>query len=546
MLKKITILSLAILALSQCCYASVVAGRVKPKLIIQIVVGQMRYDYLMRYSQNLSDGGFKALIAEGTSCDRATYNFLGTSTPAGLATIATGANPSIHGVIGEEWFNVTSLSRQKILEDKGIYTVGADEFDSQYSPSGIFTTTFADELKSMSPYSKVVSIAYEPLSAVIMGGHVADAAYWVNHRAGHFVSDTYYMTKLPEWVDKFNESGVADKYNSEDWKPLLDPSAYKNVVSSDIQMKEQSKLSALAQQILNGKKPWENEKFKVTPNANTLIRDFAIQSIIYEGLGKDDNTDLLSIVFDPSRYIGEKYGVQSIETEDCFYRMDREIASILEYVKAQFKKDEVLIVLTSDHGAADQPSDNNKLPNGLFNAEQFKTLMNGFVGAQHGGDKKWVLDFVNNQLYFNTDLIYQSHMTIAEFEQEVAGFAIQFRGVSQALTASSLTLGSSSEGLKGLAQNSFFPKYGGSVVICMLPGWILEDSAKKSDSGTSYNYDTHVPLIFWGTMIGSKDIADPVDMCDVAPTISSLAGSVSPAASMGHPIMDVYLERQGR
>lgn len=545
-MKKIIFILFFLVSSSVAVTASVVTGRTKPKLIVEIVVGQMRYDYLMRYADNLSDAGFKTLIAEGTSCDCAKYDFLGTTTPAGLATIATGANPSVHGIVGEQWYNVTSLSRQDILEDKNVYTVGADEYDSQYSPQGMFTSTFADELKSMSPYSKVISIAFDPTSAVIMGGHSADAAYWVNHREGRFVTDTYYMTKLPEWVEKFNANGFAQKFMADDWKPLLDASVYKNIISTDIQMKEGTKLSELAQQLLTGKNKWNYDVFRAHPGANTLIKDFAVQAIIYENLGKDENTDLLTVVFDPSRHVGEKYGVQSLETEDCFYRMDREVASILEYLKTQFKKDEVLLVVTSDHGASDQANENNKMPNGMFNPAQFQTLINGFVGAQHGGDKKWVLDYVNNQLYLNTDQIYQSHLDLGQIETEVAGFAIQFRGVSQALTASSLQLGMNSVGVMGQAQNSFFPKYSGHVIICLLPGWITENGDIKSDSGTGYNYDTHVPLIFWGTMIGPRDLADPVDMCDIAPTISSIAGVVIPAAATGRPIMDVYKERQER
>jgi len=545
-MRKRLYISLLLLVIPFVAWASVVTGRVKPKLVVEIVVGQMRYDYLMRYADNLSDEGFKALIAEGTSCDRAMFNFWGTSTLSGLATIATGANPSVHGIIGEEWYNVTSLCRQKLLQDKNVYTVGADEFDSQFSPQGMFTSTFADELKSMSPYSKVISIAFDPLSAVIMGGHSADGAYWVNHREGHMVTDTYYMTKLPEWVEKFNSNGFAAKFMADDWKPLIPADKYKNISATDIQMKEETKLSELAQQLLLGKNKWNYDVFRAHPGANTLLKDFAIQSIIYEDLGKDENTDLLTLVFDASRHVGEKYGVQSLETEDCFYRIDKEIASILDYLKTQFKPGEVLVVVTSDHGASDQVNENNRMPNGMFNSVQFQTLINGFVGAQHGGDKRWVMDYVNNQIYLNTDLIYQSHLNLAQIENEVAGFAVQFRGVSQALTAVSLQLGNNSQGMMGQAQNSFFPKYSGHVVICMLPGWMTELDDVKSDSGTGYNYDTHVPLIFWGSMIGTRDLSNPVDMCDVAPTISSLAGVVVPAAATGRPIMEVYKERQDR
>lgn len=511
-------------------------NRVKPKLVVNIVVGQMRYDYLLRYANNLSASGFKTLVQEGSSCDRAMYNYLGTTTTSGLATIVTGSQPSTHGVIGTQWFDYTTGARMDLLKDKNVRTVGADYYDNQLSPRSMYASTLGDQLKAVSPYSKVISVAFDAASAVLMGGHNADGAYWVNHRKGDFVTNTYYNDKLPSWVVKYNDLQLAQRYLSEPWRILKPSGAYLNVIRTDIVMDTTSNF-------LNfdwlSRKRWDFDRLKSTPFANTMVRDFAVQAIVYEQLGKDKYTDILNVVFDGSRFVGQKYGSQSVEVEDCFYRVDEEIGSMLSYLKSQFKKDELLVVVSSDHGASDMINELSKNPSGLFNAEQFAILINGFVGAQLGGDKRWVLDFVNNQVYLDRREIFKAGKNLEDVQLMISAFAIQFRGVSQAITSSMLSKSQYSSGVMGKAQNSFFPRHSGDVVLSLLPGWIVE-SGNKSDSGTAYNYDTHVPLIFWGAMVGNVDVSHDVDMADVAPTIAHVIGIAPPNAATGRPIIDVY------
>lgn len=510
--------------------------RTKPKLVVNIVVGQMRYDYLLRYAENLSQNGFKAMINEGTGCDRAMYDFLGTGSSSGLATIATGSNPSTHGIIGNDWFNHTTGARMKLLKDNDVKTIGADHYDDQYSPKSMYANSLGDQLKAISPMSKVISIGFSPTSAVLMGGYNADAAYWVNHRKGDFVTNSYYMDKLPEWVVKYNDLKLADNYSNQQWRVSRIASDYLNLSRSDISLDTASNFFSFD---WVSRKKWDFERLKASPFANSLVRDFAVQAIIYEGLGKDKNTDILNIVFDGSRYVGEKYGSNSIEAEDCFYRLDNEIGTMLDFLKVQFKKSDILVVLTSDHGASDVVNTSSKSPGGLFNAEQFSILINGFVGAQLGGDKRWVLDFVNNQIYLDRPMIFQSGKSLEEVQNMIAAFSIQFRGVAQAITSTNLSKGQFSSGIMGKAQNSFFPRVSGDIILSLLPGWIVDDG-KRSNSGTSYNYDTHVPLIFWGSMVGTTDIAENVCMTDVAPTIAHIIGIAPPNASTGKPIMKIY------
>lgn len=524
--------------------ASPLESRVKPKLVVNIVVGQMRYDYLLRFADNLSYKGFRSLIKNGSSCDQANYNFLNTSTPSALATISSGSNPSTHGVTGTQWFNYTTSSRVELLKNQETHTVGADEYDSQLSPASLYAGTIADQIKSLSPYSKVVSIAFDPLSAVLMGGYRGDVAYWVNHREGHFVTNNYYKPGLANWVKSFNQEERAKAYCKKPWALSKSEGLYKNIYRSAGSMVDSTTSSSALRTLASRK--WSYDDLKVSPYANTLISDFAIESIINEGLGQDDHTDLLNVVYDPSRYIGEKYGTQSIEVEDCFYKMDMEIATLIDYLSIHVGRESLLVVITSDHGASEPIIEGSKMPSGKFNAKQFSVLVNGFVGAKLGGDQRWVLDFIDNQVYLDRRLINQKGHDLEEIQNDVAAFAVQFSGVAQAFTATSLQQGHFSSGVMGQAQNSYFQRHSGDVILNLLPGWIVDDADKLSDSGTAYNYDTHVPLIFWGGMVTNQDVLRAVDLTDVASTIAYIVGCAAPNATTGSPIMEVYKQSTNR
>lgn len=514
-------------------------AQTKPKLVVNIVVGQMRYDYLIRFRDNFSDKGFRMMVDQGVSCDRAMYNYLTTSTPSGLSTISTGTNPSTHGIIGSCWYNYLTQEQIKVAFDPNSKTVGSDELDAQVSPSGLIAGTLGDGLKSISPLSKVINIAFEPLSAVVIGGHTADASYWVSPREGNIVTSTYYMTKLPDWVNQFNQLKAAENYSAEKWVIMLKSDKYHNIFRKDIQLEDDNSLNF---DFLTRKK-YEYERLGASPFGNTLLNDFAKQAVIYENLGKDANTDLLNIVLDPTRLVGEKYGSQSIEIEDTYYRLDKELGDLIEFLNSQVGKDNLLIVLTSDHGAVDPVIESSKVPSGRFNKEQFVMLMNGFIGGILGSGERWILDYSDNQIFLNRRLFYEKEIKLEDIQAKLATFAIQFRGVAHAITANSLSSSHFSGGIMNKAQNSYYQRHSGDVIINYLPGW-SEDNAKLSDSGTSYNYDTHVPLIWYGSGIGTHNIARDVDMTDVAPTMAHIMQITPPFASTGKPIIEIYENEQ--
>ncbi len=513
-------------------------SRKKPRLVVNIVVGQMRYDYLLRFADNFSGGGFHHLVRDGVLCTNASYDYALTRTGPGLATISTGANPTSHGVVGDRWFNYTTLREIQLAHDPSVLTIGSDAYDGQYSPRGLIAPSLGDQLKSSSSDSKVVSIALDPASAVVMGGHTPNAVYWLNPREGCWVTSNYYAKELPEWVRKINNDGIAASYCDPKWVVSKPKARYHNSQYADILL-DTTKVSF---DFLTRKK-YDYACLTTSPAGNTLLRDFAVQAVIHEGLGNDDATDLLTLVFDASRHIGERYGTGSIELEDSYYRLDQELASLLEFLETHTGREHLLVVLTSDHGASDPVVDNQqRLPAGRFNASYFSALIAGFLGAQLGPDE-WLLKVENRQIYLNRKLLYERGHNLEDIQARVANFAIQFSGVSQAVTSAALQSGHFSGGVLGKIQNSFFARNSGDVVLNLMPGWI-DESDKVSDSGSPYNYDTHVPLIWFGSGVGNDDIQRPVNITDIAPTIANLIGIPPPQASTGSIVFELLNRNQ--
>lgn len=533
MFRKFLLLLVAAASVPAARAASAIS-RHKPRLVVNIVVSQMRYDYLLRFADNFGEKGFHTLVREGSLCKRAEYDYALTRTGSGLATISTGTNPSMHGVVGERWFNYTTGEAIDLAADKKAFTVGSDEYDGQFSPRGLIASAVGDQLKAISKDSKVVSVALDPVSAVVMGGHTADAVYWLNGKNGKWVTSNYYASVLPTWVEKFNDDGSVVGYSSQKWDISRPLRTYHNEEYTDIAVDSTKGISF---DFLTRKK-YDYARLCASPAGNTMVKDFAVQAIIYEGLGNDDSPDILNIVFDASRYIGEKYGTGSIELEDSYYRLDEDIAALLAFLDTQVGRDRLLVVLTSDHGASDPIRANSRVPAGLFDNGQFAAIISGFLGAQLGpGD--WLLKFENRQIYLNRNLLYLKGHKLEDIQNRVANFAIQFSGVSQAMTATALQNGHFSNGVLERMQNSYFPRNSGDVMINLMPGWIEYTEGRLSDSGSPYNYDTHVPLIWYGGVVGNTDVEHDVNMSDVAPTIADILGIAPPPAATGTPIPEI-------
>lgn len=514
----------------------------QPKLVINIVVEDMRYDYLYRYWDNFEEGGFKKLINEGTLCKNANYNYLLTQTSPGFATISTGCEPVVHGIVADEWYQRLQGNSVLSVSDESVVSIGRAEEKQSYSPKQMLTTTFTDELKLFNnSRSKVIGISLRPEAAILSAGHMANAAYWFDDEEGKWISSSYYCDSLPSWVNTFNTKGFPDIYIEREWLPLLAEENYrfgsKMAANKNVGFDSESKFGRKLSSLL--KKGPQYSILKSTPYGINLTKDFAISAILDEELGKDKFTDFLSVGFSSTAEVSQACGPNSIELEDIYLRLDREIAHFVQFVDDNIGKENVIIILTSDHGTSYSPAylQEAKIPAGEFNSDRAIMLLRTYLNAVY--DKgNWVAEYHNRQIYLNHNLIEDSGLKIDEMQDVVARFIIQFSGVANAITATTLEETHFNHGVFASMQNSYNQKRSGDILINLEPGWI-EKKKIVSEANSANKYDTHVPLIWYGWRIKRSKVSRFVDMRDVAPTISNFLDIPFPNGCTGDVIYEL-------
>jgi predicted AlkP superfamily pyrophosphatase or phosphodiesterase len=515
----------------------------KPKLIVGIIVEQMRHDYINKYWDKFGEGGFKRLLGEGTYCKNANFNYLFTQTSVGHATIVTGTTPSYHGIVADEWYMPIKDKVINCVTDDKEKTVGGSYDAGRMSPRQLLTTTIGDEIRLANfSKSKVIGISLQGESAILSTGQTANAAYWFDDESGNWVTSTFYRPELPAWIKAFNDKKLADVYMTRRWEPKFPMADYANRCLPDSNKYEVGfggrKTFPYNLAVLT---PKERKKkyslLRYTPFGNTYTKDFAIASIVSDSLGKDDNTDLLMISFSANEFIGQSFGSESIEVMDAMIRLDEDIEHFLNFIDQEIGKQNTLVFLTSDHGVAQNPDylADKGIPVGYFNQLSAVALLKSYMNAVYGrGD--WVKNYYAQQLYLNRNLIEDSKLNIADVQQKVAQFMLQFSGVANTVTASTLQTAYFPDGVFSKIQRSFNQKRSGDILINLDPGWV-ERNGSASSHNSSYSYDTHVPLVWYGWKIKHSTLFESIDMVDIAPTISYFLNIASPNATVGKPII---------
>lgn len=516
-----------------------------PRLIVNIVVSQMRYDFLTRFADGFGTGGFRRFEREGTVYDESYYNYMLTTSAASLATLTTGSNPSTHGVAGDYWIDYTTGRKISLVDDASVRGLDCDDGRGCYSNANLTVPTFADALLDYSPESRVVTVACDPASAVVMGGRRSDV-YWIDDARCCWATSTAYKPMLPGWVSKYNEERYNASFLDYHWTLLNDRNVYVNRRYSRLEPVNavetgSRKRGFLSRIFTRPTVSRDYDKILTTPAGNTIVFEFARRAIMNEQLGGDEFTDVLNICLDAPRYIGELYGPESMEVEDMFYRLDADLEDFLGFVYAQADSPEqVLVVLSSDHGSSDS-FDIGDGPRERFNPRQFCVILNSFMIAQWGeGD--WVADYVDRQVYLNRNLIYSRGLNLEEVQNRVAAFALQFRGISHVMTSTAMQNSYFGSSYAQLMQNSFYPRRSGDLTINLMAGWIEEREDVRSLSGSMYGYDTHVPLMWLGWRVpAARHVYRSVDMCSVAPTLARIVRIGRPIASTALPLDEIIV-----
>ena len=397
----------------------------QPRLIVQIVVGSMRGEDLDRYAENFGEGGFRRLTEGGTVYADSRYDYLQTTTPVSLATLTTGAMPSTHGVIGSRWVDYTT--------NRTVELTAGRKGPGAYH---LIAPTLAETLLRHAPGSRAVTIAPEAVSAVVTAGHGGEV-FWLDSARCDWVTSPYYAAEVPEWIARSNRERYNLSYISGEWRTLLERGRYLNTRNYDIALSGKSKKDKDQSGSGRLKLRSDFERMLYTPAGNTAVLGLAKQAIAQYRLGEDKIPDLLNVCLDSPRRISEAYGPESIEVEDMYYRLDRDLADFLTFVFAQVKDGSVTVVLTSDHGTS-PAFDAGAEEADRFNPRQFEVIVNGFLNVRYGvGD--WVVDYSDKCLWLNHNLIYERGLNLAEVQNEVAIFAMQFSGISHALAATAIS-----------------------------------------------------------------------------------------------------------
>ncbi len=523
----------------------------KPKLVIAIVIEQFRYDYIDKYWDSFSERGFKRLINEGTFCKNASYNFFFTQSAPAYATLATGTDPRVHGIIADNWYHPLRDEIVYCTSDTDVDPVGGSFENGLHSPVHLLPSTFSDELKlSNGGRSKVFSVGLKEFASILSGGHSADAAYWYDDRTGTWMTSTHYLDSLPPWVNNFNGMMLSDTYLNGEWNILLPRDSYRrslsdtNIYEAGIQgqtwfpydLKKMSSSSVLG--ILNKKRDYS--LLKEFPAGNTFTSDFAIRLIEEEGLGEDDITDFISVSYSVTDNIGHNFGPSSMEMADAVIRFDRDLAHLLDYITDKIGKKNVLIYLTSAHGVAESPDllRDKKIPAGHFKYNQALTLLKSYLNVMYG-QGNWVKGYYEKQIYLNRTLIEDADLSLAEVQDMAARFITQFNGVSFAVAANVIENNDFRSGYYGMIRNSYDPVRSGDVIINLKPAWV-ENGKYVTNHNSPYEYDSHVPLIWYGWTVNRASVTRKINMNEIASTLSSLCRVQVPNACVGEPMIELF------
>ncbi|AXT20907.1 alkaline phosphatase family protein [Flavobacteriaceae bacterium AU392] len=519
----------------------------RPKLVVGIVVDQMRYDYLTRFYNKYGNGGFKRMINEGFNLKNNHYNYIPTATGPGHASIYTGTTPKYHGVIGNSWYDKEIKANVYCAGDDSVNSVGSQSRAGQMSPHRMKTTTFADENRLFTQMKgKSIGIAIKDRGAILAAGHTANAAYWFHGRdEGKWISSTFYMKELPKWVNDFNNSKTTESY-LKPWNTLLDIETYIES-GSDLNNFEggfKGKKEATFPYDLAALKD-DNDGFdilKTTPYGNSLTTDFTLAAIEGEQLGLDNITDVLTISYSSTDYVGHNFGVNSKEVEDAYIRLDKDLERLFNFLDAKIGKGEYTVFLTADHGAVNVPSylQSIKIPSGYVDSRAMSEKLSAFMQKAYGtSDLIENFSAGYNQIFLNRAKVSELKLNLEDVQEAIVNEIINYENVDKAYTATTMINTSFISGIELVLQNGFNQKRSGDVLYVNNSAYISSGRATGSSHGTGFNYDTHVPLLFFGKGIKTGETMEKTRIIDIAPTMSALLGISFPNANTGKPIMRV-------
>jgi predicted AlkP superfamily pyrophosphatase or phosphodiesterase len=515
----------------------------KPRLVVGIVVEELKFDQLEKFRDKLGESGIKKLINEGTYFKNASFEYMLTQSAPGHATISTGAEPSFHGITSDDWYVPLKNELINCTKDLAVNSVGGSFESGLHSPVNLLVSTFSDELQmSTNRKSKVFGIGLRESSAIFSAGHAANAAYWFDNTTGTWMSSTYYINSMPGWVNDFNAMKYSDTYLNSTWN-LFKPANYYSDCLPDSNSYEAgfNNINYFPYDLKKIRSKKDYSLLRETPFGNSLTANFAIKLMQSEKLGKDDVTDYLSVCFSATDYIGHRFGPSSVEMGDAILRLDDDIKNLLTFLNDSIGKRNVLVYFTASHGISEIPAvlEKNRIPSGYFKQNQALQLLRSYLNAVYG-EGNWVKGYSEKQVFLNRTLIEDARLSLDDVQKKVARFLVQFTGVEAAYPYSAFEANDFGNGNLKRIINNFSPQRSGDVIVTLNPGWIEKDSESVTNHNSPYEYDSHVPLIWYGWTVNRLTVTRKVNMTDIAATLSTLCKISYPNACTGEPMFELF------
>lgn len=512
-----------------------------PKVVIGIVVENMRPDYIQRYWNKFEANGFKKLYTLGAVCTNVKLTQHIQNYASGTATLFTGVNPSMHGIINKNWYDKFDEKETECTEDSYYITVGADTKAGNASPKKLLMNTITDNLKIFSMgKSKVFSVALNRESAIFSAGHAADAAYWFDVESGRMISSSFYVNMFPDWVRLFNSENYAEKYSYRNWTPLLPEISYTESLRDDYLLEKgyfggNNTFPHTISKYL--KEANDFKPFKTTPSANLMIKDFTLKMMESEGIGSDENTDFVTVVFSSMDYENGSFGPASLEMEDTYLYLDKYIAEFVSASENKFGKENVVFFLTANTSASypvDYLKEEFHLPVDNFNIESTIALLTSYLNITYG-EEKWIEYNDEHQIYINRKLIAKHKLDLNEFQTVTSAFINEFEGVLVSMPAYLLERGIQANGMLEPLYKTFVRTRSGDILFVLKEGWQPAYKFKK----VNYTDQSHIPLVFYGANIKPGKITGKYDAIDLVPTLSEVLKIPLPDKSQGKIIDEI-------
>lgn len=516
----------------------------RPKLVVGIVVDQMRWDYLYRYYDRYSEGGFKRLMNEGFNCQNTLINYLPSFTAPGHTCAYTGSVPSIHGIAGNDWLDNISGKYWYCTEDTAVKSIGGSDAAGKMSPRNLLASTVTDELRlATNMHSKVFGVALKDRASILPAGHLANGSFWFDDATGNFITSTFYSNALPQWVVNFNGKRYADSFIKKQWNLLYPAHTYTQSIAdnNNYETPFSGETAPVFPHTISSSKNTNYYGLRYLPGGNTIVVKLAEACIKAEQLGQTGNTDFLCVSFSTPDYLGHRFAPNSVEVEDIYLRLDKELANLLNYLDRHVGEGDYTVFLTADHGAAHNPQylRDIKMYAGITSDKAMASELNAYLGKKFKAGAL-VDTIINYQVYLREDLITKTGVNRNDVKTAITTWLEKQDGVDYAIDLEFIGRIALPEPIREMVVNGYNRKRSGCIQLIPEPGWYSSDYGLKGTTHGTWNpYDTHIPLLWYGWGIPAGETFKPVHMTDIAATVAALLHIQMPNGCIGKPIPQI-------